>query len=157
MNHRFSTATESPDKAVAKRRSSAMVVLSAVSIGISLLVFGSGVSNSVASLDGAKPAVEDQPAASPSGSGRAGDRDQADAAHRRHARERDERLMRTVRQRSARATSERNRQSVRAEWERQVDEIRQQLQGVEEFPPGSIVWHRREALRHLMEDEPPRD
>lgn len=157
MNDPFPAAPEASGASPPNRRSSGMLVLCAVSIGISLLVFGASASNSVASLDGKGPATGERPDASPSGSERSVDRKRADDVHRRQARERDEKLLQAVRQRVARPTDGRDRRSVRAEWERQVDEIRQQLRGVEEFPPGSIVWHRREALQHLMEDEPPRD
>lgn len=79
------------------------------------------------------------------------------ASGRQEIRQRDRQLLQAVRQKNAPRVAPRGAMEARETWERQVDEIRQQLRGVEEFPPGSIVWHRREALRHLMEDEPPRD
>ncbi len=132
------------------RRSTRVLVLFAVSLTISLSIFAAVASKSVSAISNNEsttvgPANVTTVSATPV----------ADDEIRAAAKAADQKWLRATRARSETRPATQNATTAREVWKREVEEIRQQLAGVREFPRGSIAWHRREALKALLEDAPP--
>lgn len=132
------------------RRSTRVLVLFAVSVTLSLSIFAAGASKSVNAISDNEPT-----STGPTNVTTVSATSVADDEIRAAARAEDQKWLRGVRNRSEARPAPQNAATARKVWKREVEEIRQQLAGVREFPRGSIAWHRREALKALLEDAPP--
>lgn len=131
------------------RHSTRVLVLFAVSVTLSLLIFAVGASKSVSAISDNEPTT-----VGPSNVTTVSATAVTSNEIRTAAKATDQEWLSSVRNRSKARPATQDATTARKAWKREVEEIRQQLEGVREFPRGSIAWHRRETLKALLEDAP---